>query len=95
MDDKMIDEKIREFEKGPDCCGNCRFYTHDPEPSPNGQCRESSPQCVAIPQQVPVMDKDSLLIGGKVQMQMQIVVNGYFPPTAPNIWCGKHKPRIN
>ncbi len=66
-------------------CANCRFWLLPPkhgENRPIGMCRRRGP--------VP------LLIGSGVHPvthQPFPVINGFFPETRPDVWCGDHEPR--
>lgn len=93
---KRMDEE-QQWTKEKECCANCKFWWKDPEHPeiPVGQCRESCPQAIGSMKPVPVMDRNILALGGKMQTQMQFNVNGYFPPTGPAIWCGRYRPRAN
>jgi hypothetical protein len=61
---------------GAEECGNCRYWT---KLNPNdltarqGVCRRNPPTCVLTPGQRPG----------------EIMVNGQYPPTMRDMWCGQ------
>lgn len=61
----------------PPCCGNCPFYFPNANPA-TGNCREDSPKAIMIG-----------MTNHPLRGPMP-VVEGYFPPTAAAIVCGKH-----
>lgn len=76
-----------------DFCKDCLFWIQHPK-DPDGDCRESSPQCCAVPEQVPVVKQgEALIIGKGVEMQVIMGVKAYLPPTGALFGCGKFEPR--
>lgn len=70
-------------------CGNCKFWVRMEEDV--GECREDIPQMLLVPQQSPIINKDSLLTGGPVKQQVQLSPMSFFPPVHSGKWCGKFK----
>lgn len=60
-------------------CGNCRFFLR--EPNGNSWCRRYPPSPHPV----------SNMVSG-VQMSQGVIA--YFPPMAPNGWCGEWRAEI-
>ena len=66
-------------------CRTCRFWFKHPNAAPArpiGQCRRHGP--------VPIM----IGLGQDPLGQQQPVINGFFPETRPDIWCGDHEAAV-
>ena len=86
MDKSMVAEATQVI------CGNCRFFVRKQDKL--GDCRESSPQAVVLPTQVPKIQSDQLILGKGVEMHVQMLVQGCFPGAMDDWWCGHFKERL-
>lgn len=75
-----------------DCCGNCHYYRGLPGAQfKYGNCQESSPQ--AVPFRSVMHLEGNPLEPNKPPVTVLVTqqVDGYFPLTRADRWCGKHK----
>jgi hypothetical protein len=59
-------------------CGDCRYWVIDTEKGSNdGECRADPPQVLLVPMPT------------KIGLTPGLSINGFFPKTRPDLWCGK------
>lgn len=64
-------------------CKECNYWKKSEKDMYTGECRFNPPQILTVPAQVDTQGK------------LAITIQGFFPQTGPDIWCGQGKPSEN
>lgn len=74
-------EKMDEKEDKMKICKDCESWNEFSNESNNGECRADRPQVLLVPIP-PGLDRKPVMS-----------INGYFPITRHDIWCGRFSPK--